>query len=29
MKKVILKVEGMSCIGCVRTVEKVLKKKGV
>ncbi len=28
MKKVVLKVDGMSCMGCVNTVRKVLEKKG-
>ncbi|MEO0138807.1 MAG: heavy-metal-associated domain-containing protein [candidate division WOR-3 bacterium] len=28
MKKVVLKVNGMTCMGCVSTVRKVLEKKG-
>ncbi len=28
MKEVVLKVEGMTCQGCVQTVTKVLERKG-
>ena len=28
MKEVVLKVEGMTCQGCVHTVTKVLERKG-
>lgn len=28
MKRVTLKIQGMTCMGCVATVRKVLEKKG-